>query len=917
MMQHTTEREDAGERKWMCDYCTYLNWPSSTKCCMCRAPSTHTQGQDIYSLDRLERGAVSSCPPVPATSFGLADGPCHNNNNNMFNVDSSGGVDDSGEIGGGTDYYGGGLKAICPSSPASQYHQQFYSAATLKSTLQASFSETNSAEQHKKWSCSVCTYFNYARAVRCTQCLSARKKVSPSLSRNSPSSPRNGSPLPSSVGAITSAATVSNTATTAITLPPQPNNSSCSNSNNSSCSSISTANRANSIRSLTDQLHPLHISVASSTGNTPLAESSRTNSQPPSSSAKWNCPVCTYENWPRSPNCVLCGALPAKERTTAMPDHLQSFPTVRDSPSPEGASMPRRIDGAEAPRTQHQPPPPVSTSGPTDLQQRRSSPTIIGDSKEMATAVVEQRYQTNQHRPGGTGSGSGGTTDYRLSPAASTAATAAASDHMLTAGGSSVAGATGSNNIEYEKRLRQLRRRMRETDWAWVSACMGVVEGDACPVEAYLNSGGDPTRKLTHSEASALARPGVVFETGHTLVHLAIRFHREDLLATLLSQMEGLSHPCVKRVPSYVAPDLAAAIRRQLALSLRHRKGGFPCFYLSDSATYTLPPEIEDLPRNIQDQLYAELLDKDARTELESELCINWSDEITCVLGSRLYPLWNRSAGDCLLDAALQATWGVFDRDNMLRRALADSLTEAGHVFYPRWKEWETRQAQELSFSLADSQWDADWADLLSLAGQPGASLEQTHIFCLAHVLRRPIIVYGVKYVKSWRGENLGLAKFQGVYLPLLWESSFCYRSPIALGYTRGHFCALVPPEPDIGCGGAGGGAAPPTPQAKCAYLPLMTREREVLPLHFTSRNDIGREDSILRHWMDVGITESGIMVAEQGISRPPLLVAQMTEEWLNYYRKIAQSTSAPMTGRHPLSPRIELECSEDSTDDE
>ena len=65
------------------------------------------------------------------------------------------------------------------------------------------------------------------------------------------------------------------------------------------------------------------------------------------------------------------------------------------------------------------------------------------------------------------------------------------------------------------------------------------------------------------------------------------------------------------------------------------------------------------------------------------------------------------------IQALLQATWGVFDRDNMLRRALADSLTEAGHVFYPRWKEWETRQAQELGFSLADSQWDADWADLL------------------------------------------------------------------------------------------------------------------------------------------------------------------------------------------------------------
>ena len=40
--------------------------------------------------------------------------------------------------------------------------------------------------------------------------------------------------------------------------------------------------------------------------------------------------------------------------------------------------------------------------------------------------------------------------------------------------------------------------------------------------------------------------------------------------------------------------------------------------------------------------------------------------------------------------------------------------------------------------------------------------LLQIHVFCLAHVLRRPIIVYGVKYVKSWRGENIGYAKFEG-----------------------------------------------------------------------------------------------------------------------------------------------------------
>jgi hypothetical protein len=37
-----------------------------------------------------------------------------------------------------------------------------------------------------------------------------------------------------------------------------------------------------------------------------------------------------------------------------------------------------------------------------------------------------------------------------------------------------------------------------------------------------------------------------------------------------------------------------------------------------------------------------------------------------------------------------------------------------------------------------------------------------------------------------------------GVYLPLLWEPSQCSTSPIALGYTRGHFCALIPPEPSV-----------------------------------------------------------------------------------------------------------------------
>ena len=56
-----------------------------------------------------------------------------------------------------------------------------------------------------------------------------------------------------------------------------------------------------------------------------------------------------------------------------------------------------------------------------------------------------------------------------------------------------------------------------------------------------------------------------------------------------------------------------------------------------------------------------------------------------------------------------------------------------------------------------------------------------------------------------------------------------------------------------------------------------------------------------MRDWLEVLVTESGLVVAQQTIERPPLMVAQMTEEWLNYYRKIAQSNTVPGTALQQL----------------
>ncbi|GLV35863.1 trabid [Carabus blaptoides fortunei] len=637
-----------------------------------------------------------------------------------------------------------------------------------------------------KWSCEACTYLNTSRDPLCTQC---------------------GTPAPT---AKQLAPTITDTTIHEHIQPLR--------------ISQQQQQQQHPPSDLAQSLMVTRSASRNSTTGSPPHTSSTNQENSRRSQQKWTCATCTYENWPKTMKCAMCGTIVNNATRSPVGSVILSSPD-RD------ADRTNNID---------------------DWQQR----------------------STHSHRY---------TIESQQSP---------------------------GNNCEYERGMRHMRR---QADWAWLNACLGVLEGDANPVEAYLSSGGDPARQLTAAEVTLLNRSSA-FDVGHTLVHLAIRFHREDMLATLLSQIEG-SGSGVKRVPSYVAPDIATDIRRHMSSTIRQRKGSFPCNFVTELPTFALPAEVEELPGPVQEQLFTELLDKDAQQQLESDPpVINWSLEVTVRLGSRLYALWNRSAGDCLLDSAMQATWGVFDRDNTLRRALAESLHQGGHVFYPRWKEYESSQASLLHFSLEEGQWEEDWTSLLSLASQPGTSLEQLHVFALAHVLRRPIIVYGVKYVKSFRGEALGYARFEGVYLPLLWEQSFCMRTPLALGYTRGHFSALVPMEPETHPHHhQHHSTLDPPDNLQITFLPLMDRDRKLLPVHFLTQVEMGREEAILRQWLDVCETEGGILVAQQRLHKRPLLVAQMIEEWLNHYRRLAQMTSAPFARPLPIQDYS----SDGDTDDE
>ncbi|XP_054898482.1 ubiquitin thioesterase ZRANB1 [Poeciliopsis prolifica] len=610
--------------------------------------------------------------------------------------------------------------------------------------------------------------------------------------------------------------------------------------------------------------------------------------------SKWSCQVCTYLNWPRAVRCTQC--LYQRPRTSSPTESPQTSATNAGC-RPAGVHSP--VDTCEEyndrnrlnTHQQHwtctactyQNLPRTTKCVMCDLPKPNNQEAVgLPEPAQSCPLIIEQDAARWR------GSCSGSQLQRRSPP------TAKREDIQRI---EVAAGAVSTEEHEVNfKKLKQIRNRMRKTDWLFLSACAGVVEGDLAAVEAYKSSGGDIARQLTADEVQLLNRSSA-FDVGFTLVHLAIRFQRQDMLAILLTEVNQQAAKCI---PSMVCPELTEQIRREIASSLHQRKGDFACYFLTDLVTFTLPADIEDLPPAVQEKLFDDVLDRDVQKELEEEPpVINWSLELGTRLDSRLYALWNRTAGDCLLDSVLQATWGIYDKDSVLRKTLHDSLHDCSHWFYSRWKEWESWYSQSfgLHFSLREEQWQEDWAFILSLASQPGASLEQTHIFVLAHILRRPIIVYGVKYYKSFRGETLGYTRFQGVYLPLLWEQSFCWKSPIALGYTRGHFSALVAMEND-GYDNRGAGANLNTDDdVTVTFLPLVDSERKLLHIHFLSAQEMGNEEQqekLLREWLDCCVTDGGLLVAMQKSSRRRNhpLVTQMVEKWLDRYRQIHPCTS-------------------------
>ncbi|KAM9293991.1 OTU domain-containing protein 7B [Gastrophryne carolinensis] len=255
-------------------------------------------------------------------------------------------------------------------------------------------------------------------------------------------------------------------------------------------------------------------------------------------------------------------------------------------------------------------------------------------------------------------------------------------------------------------------------------------------------------------------------------------------------------------------------------------------------------PDLTVYNEDFRSFIERDLIEQSMLVALEHAGRLNWWVQLDPSY-QRLLPLATTGDGNCLLHAASLGMWGFHDRDLVLRKslyALMDKGTEK-EALKRRWRFQQTVQNKESGLVYTEEEWQKEWNDLIKLAsseprmhygttgGNGGGmesteepvyeSLEEFHVFVLAHVLKRPIVVVADTMLRDSGGEAFAPIPFGGIYLPLEVPPNKCHSSPLVLAYDQAHFSALVSMEQ--------------SEQSKdqAPFIPLTDSEHKLLPVHF------------------------------------------------------------------------------------
>lgn len=201
--------------------------------------------------------------------------------------------------------------------------------------------------------------------------------------------------------------------------------------------------------------------------------------------------------------------------------------------------------------------------------------------------------------------------------------------------------------------------------------------------------------------------------------------------------------------------------------------------------------------------------------------------------------------GNCVIDSVTMEHYGKFDHDYVERKKLHEYLLNVSAEFKRRWKlQLEIYNHQD-NFCLQQHEWSREWEIIVSLASTEFISgtkmlhgVESAHIFALANIYKRPIIV-----IADNKHFVNGVTRFGGIYLPILNKSVECEKSPIIIAYNQSHCTAMF----------ASNGS-------KDMIYPIVDREKELMAMPYstvTNKKPLSTNQKIklLKHYLNVTYT--------------------------------------------------------------
>ncbi|XP_046552243.1 LOW QUALITY PROTEIN: tumor necrosis factor alpha-induced protein 3-like [Haliotis rubra] len=246
------------------------------------------------------------------------------------------------------------------------------------------------------------------------------------------------------------------------------------------------------------------------------------------------------------------------------------------------------------------------------------------------------------------------------------------------------------------------------------------------------------------------------------------------------------------------------------------------------------------------------VLDTDMHHDLLQARVLNW-----CRTADAVFPLQTKSDGNCLCHAVSSFIWGIADDKLTLRKLINIAVDTDKNK-----RRWRTQYERQISTTSRDSMrlngndWEQEWKAVVMTAAPtqsmmgvvPYSHLEAIHIFTLAKILRRPIIVLADATARTLSGASLQESDIGGIYLPLDWPVEKCSKYPVVLAYNMNHFCPLLPQM---------------TASTEKAFftVPIVTHDKSSLPIRFLSDEEEKNAARILKSYLKV--KEIGVSTTE------------------------------------------------------